>query len=259
MVRAGAASSNDERVNIGGVPIDCLTRSELTQKFLHDLSENKGRDRLPVFSTSANGHVLALAERNEAFRDMLLQADHIDADGMPLVIASRYLARRALPERIATTDFIHDLAKLSAKTELRFFLLGATADENARAIATLKALYPRLNISGYHGFWGDADAHSVMERIKASEPDILWVGLGVPREHAFVLRFREELRGVTWIKTCGGLFNFLSGSRKRAPLWMQAMGFEWAWRMAQEPKRLGPRYVLTNGKALQLLWRYRGQ
>lgn len=252
-----ATKGSSATVTIGGLQIHSATRAELAACFMADWRANRTRSALPVFSTSANGHVLALAARDMEFRAMLDQANHIDADGMPLVIASRYLARKALPERIATTDFIHDVARAAAGEPVRFFLLGASESENAEARAKLRALYPSLAMAGHHGFFNEGEEANIVAQIQTFKTDLLWVGLGVPREHRFVLRNREALRGVTWIKTCGGLFNFLSGSRKRAPLWVQQSGFEWLWRTLQEPARLGPRYLATNGEALRLMWRHR--
>jgi hypothetical protein len=84
-------------------------------------------------------------------------------------------------------------------------------------------------------------------------PDYLWVALGVPYEQAFVAEFTPRLTKVGIIKTSGGLFNFLSGSRQRAPRWMQDAGLEWVWRIWLEPRRLFWRYLTTNPRALYLL------
>jgi exopolysaccharide biosynthesis WecB/TagA/CpsF family protein len=99
---------------------------------------------------------------------------------------------------------------------------------------------------------GEALRAKVAE-INALAPDYLWVALGVPYEQAFVEEFTPDLSNVGVIKTSGGLFNFLSGSRARAPLWMQHAGLEWAWRIWLEPRRLFWRYLTTNPRALYLL------
>lgn len=244
---------------MGGLPLIPVTRHELAERFLTDWLRNQDRSARPVFSTSANGHVLALAARDQKFLEMLQTADHIDADGMPLVLASRFLASRPLPERIATTDFIHDVARIVADHPVRFFLLGASEEENRAAVERLRCLYPSLVVAGHHGFYAVHEEAAIVRQIQEFRTDLLWVGLGLPREHDFVMRQRGKLYGVTWIKTCGGLFNFLSGTRSRAPLWLQNIGMEWLWRMMQEPKRLGLRYISTNGTALRLLWQHRAQ
>ncbi len=100
---------------------------------------------------------------------------------------------------------------------------------------------------------GDALRDKVDE-INALAPDYLWVALGVPYEQAFVEEFTPRLSNVGVIKTSGGLFNFLSGSRARAPQWMQELGLEWAWRIWLEPRRLFWRYLTTNPRALYLLF-----
>jgi len=90
-------------------------------------------------------------------------------------------------------------------------------------------------------------------RSRGLSPDILWVSMGVPREQQFIVRNRHRLTSVGVIKTSGGLFDWLSGSRPRAPVWMQNAGLEWLWRVWLEPKRLGWRYLKTNPLAAYLL------
>ena len=100
---------------------------------------------------------------------------------------------------------------------------------------------------------GDA-LRAKVDEINRLAPDYLWVALGVPYEQAFVEEFTPHLSDVGIIKTSGGLFNFLSGSRARAPRWMQSAGLEWAWRIWLEPRRLFWRYLTTNPRALYLLF-----
>ena len=92
--------------------------------------------------------------------------------------------------------------------------------------------------------------HGAIRASNALAPDYLWVALGIPYEPAFVEEFTPGLSNVGVIKTSGGLFNFLSGSRARAPLWMQHAGLEWAWRILLEPRHLFRRYLTTNPSAL---------
>jgi exopolysaccharide biosynthesis WecB/TagA/CpsF family protein len=171
-----------------------------------------------------------------------------------MVFASRLLSATPLPERVATTDLVHDVMRLSAAAGIRSFLLGATPQVNARAIENLRRLYPDLpEIGGHHGYFSAEEEGGILDLVDDFAPDVLWLGLGVPKEQAFVLRNRDRLRRVGVIKTAGGLFDFLSGRRMRAPRPLQLLGFEWAWRMMLEPRRLGPRYLATNLVALRLL------
>ena len=188
----GTPAQEIETIMIGGLPIHKATRAALAQAFVRDWEGRYDPDRKPRFSTSANGHVLALAARNEKFRALLTSADHIDADGMPLVIASRYWAKEALPERIATTDFIHDVARAVRGHPVRFFLLGADRQTNAAAQVKLRSAYPWLIVEGQHGYFDAESESEIVSTIRDFKPDLLWVGLGVPREHLFVERHRQD-------------------------------------------------------------------
>jgi len=158
-----------------------------------------------------------------------------------------------LPERVATTDLFHDVAREAQKSGLRFYLLGASNEVIAKAVANVKNAYPELTIAGFrNGYFGPGDEELVIDEINAAGADILWVGMGAPRELVFSLRCRARLN-VGVIKTSGGLFDFLSGKNRRAPYWMQAAGLEWLYRLGLEPGRLFWRYATTNVHTAYLL------
>ena len=208
--------------------------------------------------SSANGEVISRCRSNPAIAALFARADLISADGQPLVLASRWLGGPALPERVATTDLFHDVAERAERLGISFYLFGATEEENREACEQARARFPRLNIVGRsHGYVDGGALDRRVSEIDALAPDILWVALGVPREQQFCVRFARRLRHVRVVKTSGGLFNFLSGSRARAPIWMQRSGLEWAFRVAQEPRRLLARYALTSPHAIYLLARSR--
>lgn len=242
-------------VNLGGLPVTVAGRETVAHGFVAHVLANRGSGQRPFYSTSSNGEVIALWSRDsEIFRDFE-QADHILADGMPMVLYSRYFTGTPLPERIATTDLIHDVAKLCVCEGVSFYFLGATERANALAVEAMQRIHPGLVFAGRrHGYFRPDEEAQVIDEINASRADILWVGMGVPLEQRFVLRNLDRLIHVSVVKTCGGLFDFLSGDRPRAPSWMQAMGFEWAFRAWQEPARLGRRYLHTNGTALWQLF-----
>lgn len=241
-------------VRLGDLPITVVDRAEAARRMVESALERRGSGLPPQYLTSANGQVIVTCDRDPEVRRLFLAADAIHADGMPMVIVSWYLGRAALPERVATTDLVHDVMRLSGPTGIRSFLLGATAEVNRRAVANLQALYPDVpEIGGRDGYFSPEEEDRVVAEINAFAPDVLWIGLGVPKEQAFVVRNRERLTNVGVIKTSGGLFDFLSGQRSRAPQILQAIGLEWAWRAMLEPRRLGRRYLDTNFAALRLL------
>ena len=248
-----AAKDSYTEVTVGGIATACLSRDGLARMMLQDcLDARSNPNRQPKLVFASNGHAIALAAQDEAFRFTFEQADIIHADGQAAVFASRMTAT-PIPERTATTDFIHDASKLAAQHGLRFFVLGATEEANAEAVRVLRETYPGLQIVGRrHGYFGRDEEDEICDEINLTQPDVVWVGLSVPLEYEFAVRNKTRLRA-GWLVTCGGCYNFVTGAYKRAPGWMQACGLEWLFRLAKEPKRLFWRYAVTNPLAIFLL------
>jgi N-acetylglucosaminyldiphosphoundecaprenol N-acetyl-beta-D-mannosaminyltransferase len=237
-----------ENLTIAGIPTIRATRTELAALMVHEhASVRAGKLTSPRIVVSSNGTVIANFHRDPTYRALLLQAHIIDADGMPLVIASRMFCKKPLTERVATTDFIHDAARAAVATGIRFYFLGGQPGVADIAARNLKLKYPGLQIVGVHdGYFSLDDEPDICADICRNQADVLWVGLGSPKQEAFVIRNQHRLTGLTWLRTCGGLFDHVAGRFKRAPQWMQSAGLEWIYRAVQEPMRLGPRYITTN-------------
>lgn len=240
---------------LGGLPITVASRQQVARFFVDHALENRGRGACPFYSTSANGQVLSMCSQDTDTLSEFLAADEILADGMPMVIYSQLVKGHSLPERVATTDLFHDVAKLAEDCDASFYMLGADEETNECATRKVRESYPGLVIAGRrNGYFSKEEEGRIVEQINAAEPDILWVSMGAPLEQEFIHRHINNLPNVGVIKTSGGLFDFLSGKHSRAPGWIQTLGFEWAYRAMLEPKRLGPRYILTNPHALGLLF-----
>jgi N-acetylglucosaminyldiphosphoundecaprenol N-acetyl-beta-D-mannosaminyltransferase len=248
-----AANDSYTEVTVGGLATACLSRNGLARMMLQDcLDARANPNRQPKLVFASNGHAIALAAQDEAFRFTFEQADIIHADGQAAVFASR-MTRTPIPERSATTDFIHDASRIAAQHGLRFFLFGATEEANAEAARVLRETYPGLQIVGRrHGYFGRDEEDQICDEINLTQPDVIWVGLSVPLEYEFAVRNKTRLRA-GWLVTCGGCYNFVTGAYKRAPGWMQAVGLEWLFRLVKEPKRLFWRYAVTNPLAIFLL------
>ena len=241
-------------LTVGGLPIAVIDRPGSAHLMVHAALARRGSGLRPLLVTSANGQVLSMCARDAEPRALFLAADLIHADGMPLVFASRRRCRAPLPERIATTDLFHDVAKVAETTGATFYLLGATQETIETARARIQSIYPGLVIAGFrNGYFAPEEEAQVIADINAARPDILWVGMGVPWEQAFCVRNRARLTNVGLMKTSGGLFDFVSGRKSRAPLLLQSVGLEWLYRLALEPCRLLLRYLTTNPHALYLL------
>ena len=240
-------SNELENVVVGGFPTLRTTAQGLADMMVTDCLNARLSECEPKLVFSSNGQGLALAATDNGFMKTMLEADIIHADGMSVVTGSKFMTSAPLPERISTTDFFHDAARAGESAGLRFYFLGATEDINAAAYEKAQSLYPRIEWVGRrNGYFSEDEESAVCAEILATRPDVLWVGLGKPGQEAFSVRNRDRLKGIGWLKTCGGLFDFLAGKNSRAPEWMQKAGLEWAYRVGLEPRRLAWRYASTN-------------
>lgn len=247
--------SNVETVTVGGYETARLSRAELIALMVEDCLAARTRSQRAKAVFDLNGHGLAMAVWNRSYRADLKAADLIHADGQPCVLASRLLTSTPIPERSVTTDMFQDAAAVAARAGLSFFLLGGTEDNNASCAAEMQRRYPGLKIAGRrHGYFSQEEEPAICDEINRSGADIVWVGLGKPKEQAFCVRNRDRLQ-VGWLITCGGCFNYVSGLYGRAPHWMQDYGLEWLYRLLRDPRRFGWRYLSTNFVALYILLR----
>lgn len=247
MPEPGPVVAGPQKILVGGVPVDRLDRRGWTDLLVRDVAERRGSGARAKVVTTANGQVVSLFASDARYRRALLAADHVAADGMSVVNASRLHPASRLSERVATTDWFHDAARAAVEHGLRFYFLGGEERAMGRTAERVAALYPGLQLVGArNGYFDDSEVPRIAEQIGAYKPDVLWIGIGNPRQLLVAHRFADLVPGLTWARTCGGLFDFLSGDRPRAPLALQKAGLEWAYRAANDPRRLLWRYVTTN-------------
>jgi exopolysaccharide biosynthesis WecB/TagA/CpsF family protein len=241
-----------EHVFVGGVRAATASRAELTRRIIEDCLERGNSPAAPprlLFDT--NGHGISLAARNADYRRALEAADVVHADGGWIVLASGLLSGARIAERSATTDMIHDLASAGVEHRIRHYLLGSTEEVNASCAERLEQMYPGMIIAGRrHGYFRPEEEAAIVDDINAAAPDVLWIGLGKPREQLFAVRNRDRLRAA-WAITCGGCFNYITGHYRRAPRWMQDSHLEWLFRAVTTPTLLW-RYATTSPHAIWL-------
>lgn len=239
---------------LGGFHTAVITSKQLSEIMYEDCILARSGIVKPKLVFSSNGQGISLAASDSTFKKAMETADIIHADGHSVVAASKLVGQHPLPERIATTDFFHDAAMLAQHKGLSFFILGSTEDQNKRFVTKVREQYPKLKIVGRsHGYFDKYEEVRLIEKINELKPDVVWVGLGKPKQEYWCVEMREKLN-TGWLKTCGGLYSYMTGDVQRAPLWVQRIGFEWLFRAIQEPKRLGVRYLTTNPKALYALY-----
>ena len=191
-----AANDGYAEIMLGGLKTACLTRDEMARLMLADCLAARRTDiHPPKLVFASNGHAIALAAQDKNFAATFEQADIIHSDGQAAVFASRLLTKTPIPERSATTDFIHDAAKIGAEHGLRFFLLGATEEANAESARILAETYPGIQIVGrLHGYFSEYEEDEIVDEINLTQPDVIWVGLSVPREYEFAVRNKYRLK-----------------------------------------------------------------
>ena len=246
---------NPPAASIGKLAVEAMSLRQTARAFVaYCVSRERRAAARPLYSTSVNGQVISLCASDERVRALFSDADSINADGQPMVTLSHYLSRHPLPERVATTDLFPLVAKMAAKAGLTFYMFGATERVNAKAVLQIGKTYPGLKIVGRrNGYFKREEEDEICAEIASLQPDILWISLGAPFEQEFISRNVYKLAGVGIVKTAGGLLDFLSLEKPRAPRWMQRAGFEWLFRTLIEPKRLLLRYIITNPHALYVM------
>jgi N-acetylglucosaminyldiphosphoundecaprenol N-acetyl-beta-D-mannosaminyltransferase len=226
-------------VAILGIPIDDLNTSEAIKR----LDEFAQSGRFHQVAT-ANTDFLIKAHEDAELRAILRNADLVVPDGMPVVLASRWL-RAGLRERVTGADLVPKLAELAAEKGYRVYMLGAKKEVACRAKERLEELNPGLQIVGCESPPVDhivkMDNDAILAQIESARPHILLVAFGNPKQEKWIHMHRNRLQVPVCIGV-GGTFDFIAGTVARAPAWMQRSGMEWLFRLAQEPKRLWKRY-----------------
>lgn len=234
------------RVTLFGIPF-CAIRFEETLDALIAMA----RGPRPSYVVTANVDHVVRFRNVPAVRHLYLGADMVVADGMPLIWASRILGRR-LPERVAGSDLFPHLSARAAREGLSIFLLGGAPGTADRSSTILRERHPTLRIAGTYcppmGFEKDAaENRKVIETIRAADADILFVGLGSPKQEMWIAAHRDAC-GARLSLGVGISFSFLCGDVVRAPRWIQRLGLEWFHRLAQEPGRLWKRYLVDDSR-----------
>lgn len=225
-----------------GVPVDDLNMQETLARIDHFVETGRRTGRTHQVVT-VNADFVVNAIKDPEVRFILQEADLATADGMPIVWGARLLGVQ-LPDRVAGADMVPLLAERAAQKGHSIFLLGAAPGVAEQAAQLLCERYPELKIAGIlappYAPVLDME-HQLVEAVKAAEPDILLVAFGNPKQEKWIAMHRHEL-GVPVMIGVGGSLDFLTGTTRRAPRWMQRMGLEWLHRMLQDPGRLWRRY-----------------
>lgn len=223
-----------QRIRLLKTPIDVLSLSDAVAR-VQQLVTQRQRGMICTPDTTA----LWRAQRDLSLRAIYEEADLITPDGTGVVWASRVLGM-ALPERVSGIDLLERLFASWAysSTPLRVFLVGAAPGVAEQAAQKLIEKYQNLQIVGtHHGYFRPDENEQLLSRINRAQPDIVLIGLGVPKQELWMYENRAKLN-VSVLMGVGGCFDVWAGRVKRAPKSWQRLGLEWLYRVLQEPRRL---------------------
>jgi N-acetylglucosaminyldiphosphoundecaprenol N-acetyl-beta-D-mannosaminyltransferase len=239
--------SQSDRVELLGCPFDRLTMQSTIDQCLAWCDG----PRVAHTVVTMNAALLCMIRRDEALRAACRGGDLIVADGVPVVWTSR-LAGLPLPERVAGVDLTARLLAEGAARGLSVYFLGARREVVEDLVRLCRRNHPGLRVAGWRdGYFSASEHATIVAEIAKLAPHMLFVGMPSPFKEAWCERHRDAL-GVPVIVGVGGTFDVLTGYVRRAPRLLQAVGMEWFWRLAMEPRKMWKRYLVTNTEFLGL-------
>lgn len=236
-----SAGAGPAKIQVGDLWFDALTQQDVVDTARAAWATGQGGSIIPV-----NIDVALAASRDAALAELIARGSLVVADGMPLVWAARAKGEK-LPERVAGSSLIFPLSAAAAADGKSVYLFGGADGVPQRAAEALAARCPDLRVAGTQspefGFDDTEEgARRAMADVVSAAPDLVFVGLGFPRQERLIEQLRRELPGA-WFLACGGGIAMTAGVVRRASPLMQRLGFEWLHRLALEPRRLARRYL----------------
>ncbi len=248
MIRSAAGSPR--RLWLGHVPVDALSFDEAIARICALVEQGRGGT---VFTPNVD-HVI-LGQEHQALQEAYAAADLALVDGVPVLWFSRLLGLAA-PEKISGSDLVRPLLREAARRGFRVCLYGAGDGVAARAAEILRCenpglevvatLNPRIDMSRL-----PSQRAGLRRELRETQADLVLLALGAPKAETFAQECRAEMPAAVFVCVGAGL-DFVVGTVRRAPRWVSTAGFEWLFRLAQEPRRLWRRYLVRGPRALPL-------
>jgi N-acetylglucosaminyldiphosphoundecaprenol N-acetyl-beta-D-mannosaminyltransferase len=238
-----------ERANVLGCALDRVDMDQALQRIEACIEERRFVQHMAV-----NAAKLVAMESDSELREAVARSELVTADGQAVVWASRLLGD-PVPARVAGIDLMGNILGLAERNGYRVYVLGARAEVLERAVKRMREEFPRLELAGYRdGYFAESQDAEVAQAIQAARPDVLLVAISSPRKEYFLGAHGRTI-GASFVMGVGGSIDVFAGETRRAPVWMQRVGLEWAYRLFQEPRRLLRRYTVTNAHFVALVAR----
>lgn len=230
-----------DKLSFAGIPF-CALEADAATDFVVDLAK-KDNDGASIHFL--NAYSVALAETDPNFRDCVSSADYNFPDGKPISVLSRLSKPRL--HQVRGPGLFENVMDRGRQVGLKHYLLGSTPDTLRRLQDSLETRFPGVEIAGAYSPpfrpMSDAEVDSQDDAIRTSGADIVWVGLGTPKQDFETARLASV--GIT-AAAVGAAFDFSAGTKALSPAWMSALGLEWLHRLMSEPRRLWKRYLWGN-------------
>jgi N-acetylglucosaminyldiphosphoundecaprenol N-acetyl-beta-D-mannosaminyltransferase len=238
------------RAELLGLPFDAITMNSAVARCMAWCAGPRGAHTV----ITANAAILCMMRRDSELKKACIAGDLILPDGMSVVWASRLLGG-PFPERVSGVDLMARLVSEAAERQLSAYFLGARHEVVSKLVDICAQRCPGLKVAGWRdGYFSAPDHIAIVDDIRERAPHLLFIGMPSPFKETWCERHRERLN-VPVIMGVGGSFDVLAGYVRRAPHSVQAMGMEWAWRLAMEPRKMWRRYLSTNTEFLWLITR----
>lgn len=238
-------------VSVGHVPF-AATNLENAVEWFVGLCQSKNAG---VSVNLANAYCVAVASSDNSYRDVLQNRGVTLPDGQPVVDVMKFTAPTRISEgvgRVRGPSFFQSVMDQGQQNNLRHYFVGATDGTLALLTGRVRELYPNIKIAGtYSPPFAPLDAayiSDICERVRGAKPDVVWIGLGAPKQDFVSAEVANRL-GIC-AAGVGAAFDFVAGTVAEAPLWIQTSRFEWAYRLFSEPRRLWKRYLFGNARFL---------
>lgn len=219
-----------DKEQILGFNVNTYTSEELLDKIFKDYSRDE-----QLFIVNINPEIVVSNYKNKNLRKILNEQKYQIPDGSGIVWASKK-NKGNIKQRITGIDLMLDICKESQKYASNIFLYGATDEVVQKTKKELENECPQIKIIGTNN--GYEEEEKVVQRLKTMPIDILFVGIGSPKQENFITKYKDELKNIKILMPVGGSFDVISKNKKRAPNWMIKCNLEWLYRLLQEPKRI---------------------
>ncbi len=236
------------KIDFLGIPVDSLTMKETINRIDEAIQSDENINHVVINA----GKVVLMLKDKELFNSVV-SCDIINADGQSIVWAARFLGKM-LPGRVAGVDLMQELVRLAHTRGYKCFFFGGTEHVVNRVVEIYSQKYSPKIIAGYrNGYFTEAEEPEIARQIAESSAQLLFVAITSPKKENFLFKYKNILRKVNFTMGVGGTFDIIAGVTKRAPKWIQNMGMEWFFRLAQEPGRMWKRYLVGNTRFIYLV------